>query len=95
MAAISAPTMSENEAKNAAQSREVSEDVLRYIGRKREWLRSYEIKRYLCNNPKTPLALSMTFLAHLRRNDLKALARSRGIPSPLKQAAKRRSKQYG
>ena len=95
MAAISSPTMSENEAKNAAQSREVSEDVLRYIGRKREWLRSYEIKRYLCNNPKTPLALSMTFLGHLRRNDLKALARSRGIPSPLKQAAKRRSKQFG
>ncbi|MGB8330286.1 MAG: hypothetical protein WCE62_09170, partial [Polyangiales bacterium] len=93
MAAISSPAMAESEAKNAAQSREVSEDVLRFIGRKREWLRSYEIKRSLCNNPKTPLALSMTFLAHLRRNDLKALSRSRGIPGPLKQAAKRRSKQ--
>jgi hypothetical protein len=94
MAAISSPAMSESEAKNAAQSREVSEDVLRYIGRKREWLRSYEIKRYLCNNPKTPLAMSMGFLSHLRRNDLKALSRSRGIPSPLKQAAKRRAKQF-
>jgi hypothetical protein len=94
MAAISSPAMSESEAKNAAQSREISEDVLRYIGRKREWLRSYEIKRHLCNNPKTPLALSMTFLAHLRRNDLRALSRSRGIPNALKQAAKRRSKQF-
>ncbi len=94
MAAISSPAMSESEAKNAAQSREVSEDVLRFIARKREWLRSYEIKRFLCNNPKTPLALSMGFLPHLRRNDLRALSRSRGIPSPLKQAAKRRSKQF-
>jgi hypothetical protein len=94
MSAIASPAMGESEAKNAAQSREVSEDVLRYIGRKREWLRSYEIKRHLVNNPKTPLALSMTFLAHLRRNDLKVLARSRGIPGPLKQAAKRRSKQF-
>jgi len=94
MAAISSPAMGESEAKNAAQSREVSEDVLRYIGRKREWLRSYEIKRSLCNNPKTPLALSMTFLAHLRRNDLRALARSRGIPGPLKQAAKRKAKKF-
>ncbi|MGB5810013.1 MAG: hypothetical protein WBG86_05745 [Polyangiales bacterium] len=94
MAAISSPAIGESEAKNAAQSREVSEDVLRYIGRKREWLRSYEIKRHLCNNPKTPLALSMGFLSHLRRNDLKTLARSRGIPGPLKQAAKRRSKQF-
>ncbi len=94
MAAISSPATGESEAKNAAQSREVSEDILRYIGRKREWLRSYEIKRMLCNNPKTPLALSMGFLSHLRRNDLRALSRSRGIPGPLKQAAKRRSKQF-
>lgn len=94
MAAIGSPAISETEAKNAAQSREVSEDVLRYIGRKREWLRSYEIKRHLCNNPKTPLALSMGFLSHLRRNDLRALARSRGVPGPLKQAAKRRAKQF-
>jgi len=94
MAAISSPAMGESEAKNAAQSREVSEDVLRFIGKKREWLRSYEIKRHLCNNPKTPLALSMGFLAHLRRNDLRALSRSRGIPGPLKQAAKRRSRKF-
>ena len=95
MAAISSPALSETEAKNAAQSREISEDVLRYIGKKREWLRSYEIKRHLVNNPKTPLALSMGFLNHLRRNDLKTLSRSRGIPGPLKQAAKRRAKQFG
>jgi hypothetical protein len=94
MAAISSPAMSESEAKNAAQSREISEDVLRYIGKKKEWLRSYEIKRHLCSNPKTPLALSMTFLAHLRRNDLRALSRSRGIPNALKQSAKRRAKQF-
>jgi len=94
MAAIASPAMGESEAKNAAQSREISEDVLRYICKKREWLRSYEIKRHLCNNPKTPLALSMTFLAHLRRNDLRALARSRGIPGPLKEAAKRRSQKF-
>ena len=94
MAAISSPAVSENEAKNASQSREVSEDVLRYIAKKREWLRSYEIKRSLTYNPKTPLALSMGFLNHLRRNDLRALSRSRGIPAPLKQAAKRRSKKF-
>ncbi len=95
LSAISSPTATETEAKNAAQSREVSEDVLRFIGKRREWLRSYELKRSLCNNPKTPLALSMGFLNHLRRNDLRALARSRGVPGPLKQAAKQRSKQFG
>ncbi len=94
MAAIGSPAVSETEAKNAAQSREVSEDVLRYIAKKREWVRSYEIKHALCKNPKTPLALSMNFLNHLRRNDLQILARSRGIPAPLKQAAKQRSSRF-
>jgi hypothetical protein len=95
MAAIGSPAVSDTEAKNAAQSREVSEDVLRYIAKKREWVRSYEIKHALCKNPKTPLALSMNFLNHLRRNDLQILARSRGIPAPLKQAAKQRSNRFG
>lgn len=94
IAAISSPAMTESEAKNASQSREIGEDILRFIGKKREWIQNYEIKRHLCNNPKTPLALSMTLLVHLRRNDLRALARSRGIPGSLKQAAKRRAQQF-
>lgn len=89
-AAISSPSMREDEAVAMAGSREISEDILRYIANKREWLRGYEIKKMLVFNPKTPVGISLRFLPHLRANDLKALARSRGIPGPLKSAARQR-----
>lgn len=89
-AAISSPAMREDEAVAIASSKEVNEDVLRYIANKREWLRGYEIKKALTFNPKVPVGVSLRFLPHLRPNDLKALARSRGIPAPLKTAARQR-----
>jgi len=89
-AAISSPQVNEAEATSIAHSREIGEDILRYIANRREWLRSYELKRALVFNPKTPVGISMRFLSHLRPNDLKVLARSRGIPGPLKSVASQR-----
>jgi hypothetical protein len=89
-AAITSPAMREDEAVAIAASKEVSEDVLRYIGNKREWLKGYEIKKALTFNPKVPVGVSLRFLPHLRPNDIKGLARSRGIPGPLKTAARQR-----
>lgn len=92
-AAISSPKMNEAEATSIAHSKEISDDVLRYIGNRREWLRNYEIKRALVFNPKTPVGISLKFLGHLREHDLKALTRSRGVPAPLKTAATQRFQQ--
>ena len=92
-AAISSPSMRESEATAIAHSKEVGEDILRYIGNKREWLRSYEIKRALIFNPKTPVGISLRFVGHLRANDLKLLSKSRGVPNPLKTAARQRMQQ--
>ena len=95
MAAISSPTMRDNEAAAIAHSKEVSDDVLRYIGNKKEWLKSHEVKRALLFNPKTPIAISMNFLSHMRPNDLKILARSRNVPSALKTVARQRLQAKG
>ncbi len=89
-AAISSPSMAENEAAAIAHSKEVSEDIIRYIGNRKEWTKSYEVKRALIFNPKCPVGTSLRFLSHLRPNDLKALSRSRGVPNPVKTAAKQR-----
>ena len=89
-AAISSPMMTETEATNIAHSKEVAEDILRYIGNKREWLRSYEIKRALVFNPKTPAGIALRFIGHMRDNDLKTLGRSRNVPAPIKTAATQR-----
>ncbi|MEC7518894.1 MAG: hypothetical protein VYE22_03460 [Myxococcota bacterium] len=90
MAAISSPAMTDGEAARIAISKQISDDVLRYIGNRRDWLGNYEVKRNLVFNPKTPMGVSMKFLSHLRANDLKSLSRSKGIPASLRTAATQR-----
>ena len=92
-AAISSPRTSEAEAARVAHSKEVGEDILRYIGNKKDWIRNYEVKKALITNPKTPLGIALRFLSHMRENDLKNLSRSRNVPAPLKQAANQRIQQ--
>ncbi len=89
-AAISSPKMTAGEAAGIAHSREMSEEILRYIGNKKKWVGNYEVKRALVFNSKTPFALSLKFLSHMRAHDLKTLSKSRNVSGPLKNAAVQR-----
>ena len=86
-AAISSAAMGENEVPAIAKSKEVGEDILRYIGNKREWTKNHEIKHALVFNSKTPVGITLRFLPHLRDAELKELSRSKGVPASLKSAA--------
>jgi hypothetical protein len=88
MACIKAPGVSDSEAIHYANNRSLDEDIVRFIANKRQWLRLYGIKVALCNNPKTPMNTSMNLLPHLRPPELKSLARSKGVPSAIANAAK-------
>ena len=87
MAAVQSPQMTLGEAGDIARSKEVSEDILRFIGNKKEWIKSGEVKHNLCFNPKTPVGISMRFISHLRLEELKALAKNRNVPGQLKSMA--------
>ncbi len=91
MGAITSPMVTEAEAESIAHSRQVGEEILRYIGSRREWLSNYELKKALCFNPKTPVGISMNFLSHLHVADLRTLGRSRGVAAALKTAALQRA----
>lgn len=95
MAAIKSPLVKENEVIRVTQSRSVNDDVIRHIATNRDWLKLYQIKKGLVNNPKCPLPTSMRLLPHLRLTDLRALTRSRNIPNALKQAAGQMLKRKG
>lgn len=90
MSAITSPAMKDAEAARIAASKQVSDDILRYVGNRRDWLGNYELKRNLLFNPKCPMGISMKFLGHLRFNDLRALSRSKNVPASLRTAAKQR-----
>ena len=86
-ATITSPSMQEAEVMPIVHSKEVGEEIIRYIGNKREWTRSHEIKKALVFNPKTPVGIALRFVGHLRDDELKALSRSRNVSQPLKSAA--------
>jgi hypothetical protein len=88
-AAIRSPQMQEADVVMISKNRNISDEVLRIIGTSAEWLKSYQIKLNLVENPKSPPAIAQKLITHLRESDLKALAKSKNISGAVKDAAKR------
>lgn len=87
--AIRSPRITEQEVVAAAQSRSVSDEVIRIIGSSKDMTRSYMVKVALVNNPKTPLTVAMRYLPLLRSTDLRNVAKSKGVTSAVANQAKR------
>jgi len=54
-----------------------------------EWTKSYQIKRNLCENPKTPVSIATRLVQHLRESDLRHLSKSKNVTGPVQDAARR------
>ena len=88
-AAVRSPLMQENEAVLIAKNRNSADEVLRIIGTTPEWMKSYQVKRSLVENPKTPVAVATRLVTQLRESDLRAVAKSKNVTGPVKDAARR------
>jgi hypothetical protein len=88
-AVLQSPKLSESEVEAVALMTNVSEEVLRIIGTKREFVKSYTVIHNLVKNPRTPLPTSLMLLGRILTTDLKRLARSKNIPDALRKAAQR------
>ena len=88
MAAIQSPAIRDQEVVRYAADRGLSEDVIRYIANRREWLKNYQVKLALANNPKTPLPSTLKLLKLLRFSDVRSIARSKSVPAAVAKAAK-------
>ena len=89
MAAVSSPKMTDNEVVSIAQSRNVVEDVLRVIAMNRQWTRGYQVKLALATNPKCSQATALKFVNYLHDQDLRAIMRSKDVPSVVSTQARR------
>ncbi len=87
MAVIKSPAITDIEVEEYSKNRQMSEDVIRYIAHRKDWLKSYRVKANLVNNPKTPVTVALQLLSHLRDNDLRAVARSRNVQQAVRSAA--------
>jgi len=86
---LKSPKLQEQEVETISQMRNVSEEVLRLVGNRREWLKSYVIVRNLVRNPKTPVALALKLLPRLLETDIRILARDKSIPEMVRRTASR------
>ena len=93
LAVVNSPKITESEILAIASNRQVNDDVLKEIAINKEWLRNYQVRLALVNNPKTPLSIAMAQVTYLNRRDLSLLAKSKGVPRPLIIAAQERVKQ--
>jgi hypothetical protein len=86
---LASPKLTETEVVGFAQSRAISDDLLRIIANNREWTKNYQIKLALTSNPKTPAPQAIKFLNYLQDKDLRTLMKSRDVPSNISAHARR------
>ena len=83
-AVLASPKVSEQEVETFASMKNVRENVLRDIARSHKFMKSYVIVKNLCNNPRTPLDLSLALLKNLMPPDLKTLSMNKNVPETLR-----------
>ena len=88
-AVLASPKVSEQEIEAFANMKNVRENVLRDIARSRKFMKNYVVLRNLCNNPRTPLDLSLGLIKNLMGPDLKVLSMNKNIPETLRKGALR------
>lgn len=84
---LRSPKLTETDVEAISSMRNVTDEILREIGMKKEWTKSYKIVRNLVKNPKTPPIISQRLLFRLQSKDLKLLTRDRNIPEAVRRNA--------
>jgi hypothetical protein len=83
------PKITETELEMIAKSRSISDEALRRITKKREWMKNYGIMHALVTNPKTPPGIALQLVGGLRTRDLGVLAKNRNVSEGLRGTAKK------
>ena len=89
VAAVTSPKITEPEIIAASHSRLVHQEVILTIIRdkKNNWVRNYQVKVALVNNPKTPVPEAVRLVPMLNGRDLKSVARSRNVAAGVRNRA--------
>ena len=88
-AVLDNPRISDTEIVAVANSRNMPEEILRKVAVNRQWMKNYQVRLALANNPKTPLPMGLKIIGTLLIADLKRLSKNKGVSSVLSAAAQR------
>lgn len=88
-AVVKSPKITDQEICSIAANRSIDEDILRYIGTNRKFIRKYPIVKNLCFNPKTPVGITLNLLNRLTKKDLKDLSNEKNVSDTVQKMALR------
>jgi len=89
MTVLDNPKITETEIEILAKSRSVSDEVLRKITKKREWMKNYAIISSLVTNPKTPSGIAVKLVSELKTRDLAIIEKNRNVSEGVRAMAKK------
>ena len=89
MAVMKSPRLTDKEIVTFAKNKALSDQIIGYIARRKEWLKSSEVRKALVFNPKCPTNVALRLVSTLSERDLKALKKNKEIPAYIMQAAAR------
>lgn len=83
------PKITETEVELIARSRSISDEALRKITKKREWMKNYSITLALVTNPKTPPGIAIPLVSDLKTRDLSLLEKNKNVTEGIRATAKK------
>lgn len=86
-AVLNSPRLTDSEVESFASMKNVSTEVLRVIGGRREWTKRHKVAHELVRNPLTPVEIALRLLPRLPARDLKKLTTDRNIPEAIRRQA--------
>jgi len=88
-AVLKSPKTRDSDAEAIANMKSVSEDVLRGVTFRRDWMRHYGIMRNIVKNPRSPIDVTLSLVMRLNAKDQKMLASDRNVPEAVRSFARR------
>jgi len=86
-AVLQSPRLTDQEVEAFASMTNLTDEILRLIGKSRNFRKNYSVVRNLLNNGKAPLDVTMNLLPMLNPMDLKRLTMNKNVPETLRTTA--------
>lgn len=86
-AVLQSPRLTDQEVEAFASMGNLTDEILRLIGKNRNFRKKYAVVRNLLNNAKAPLDVTLNLLPMLNAMDLKKLTMSKNVPETLRTTA--------
>lgn len=86
-AVLQSPRLTDQEVEAFAAMANLTDEILRLIGKNRNFRKNYTVVRNLLNNSKAPLDVTLNLLPMLNPLDLKKLTMNKNVPETLRSTA--------